>query len=346
MRCIFDLGHPAHFHLFRHVIRKLKARGDDVVIVAREKDCLTALLDAKGWEYQSVAAKGSSLRAKFVQNYKTYRVIKKLAKLAKTDFIIGTSLAAGPAARRSKSISLVFNEDDADVVPMFAKVAYPFAHYIVTPESLTREDHGKKHIRYKGYHELAYLHPNNFRPDASVLKELGVSEGERYSLIRLVSLTAHHDIGQKGVGTEQAKELIRTLKKYGRVFISAERVIDRTLEPYLLPTRAERIFDVMAFADLVVGDSQTMAAEAAVMGTPSIRCNSFVGRLSYLEELEHKWGLTCGIRPDDSGRLAAKVVEWLSIDNVKGVWQEKRRKMLAECVDLTDWILKLLDGKE
>jgi predicted glycosyltransferase len=34
--------------------------------------------------------------------------------------------------------------------------------------------------------------------------------------------------------------------------------------------------------DLYIGDSQTMAAEAAVLGIPSIRFNSFVGKLVYL----------------------------------------------------------------
>ncbi len=35
-----------------------------------------------------------------------------------------------------------------------------------------------------------------------------------------------------------------------------------------------------------------MIAEAAVLGTPSIRFNDFVGKLGYLEDLEHKYGLT------------------------------------------------------
>ena len=116
-------------------------------------------------------------------------------------------------------------------------------------------------------------------------------------MLRLVSLTAHHDTGERGLSSEQAKTIVRRLAEDGRVFISAEKALEADLEGYRLPTRAEQIFDVMAFADMVIGDSQTVIAEAAVLGTPAIRCNTFVGRLTYLEELEHKYGLTAGILP-------------------------------------------------
>ena len=35
----------------------------------------------------------------------------------------------------------------------------------------------------------------------------------------------------------------------------------------------------VAFASLYIGDSQTMAAEAGVLGVPFVRFNDFVGRL-------------------------------------------------------------------
>ncbi len=45
MRVIFDLGHPAHFHLFKHAITVLRDSGHDVEIIARQKDCLVDLLE-------------------------------------------------------------------------------------------------------------------------------------------------------------------------------------------------------------------------------------------------------------------------------------------------------------
>ncbi len=54
------------------------------------------------------------------------------------------------------------------------------------------------------------------------------------------------------------------------------------------------IYHALYYADLYIGDSQTIAAEKAVLGTPALRFNDFVGKIGYLEELEHKYGLTFG----------------------------------------------------
>lgn len=63
------------------------------------------------------------------------------------------------------------------------------------------------------------------------------------------------------------------------------------------------IHHAMAFAKMYIGDSQTMAAEAAVLGTPSIRFNDFVGEIGYLEELENTYQLTFGIMTSDRENL-------------------------------------------
>jgi len=344
MRVLFDLLHPAHYHLFKHVISGLVDGGHEVEIIARQKDCLAELLARSGFEYRLIPRRGGG--GLFVLGVETIRATLKAIRLSlgkRFDLMVGTSISVGPAARVTGSKSIIFEEDDAKAVPVYARLGYPFAHYVVTPKCLEFEGHGKKHITYPGYHELAYLHPNRFTPEKGILKELGVEKEERYFLVRLVALRAHHDIGEKGIGTEQAKMIIEKLSGYGRVFISAESTVDPGLEKYLLRTPVDKIFDVLAFADIVIGDSQTMTAEAAVLGTPALRCNTFVGRLAYLEELEHKYGLTRGFLPKDFEGLMAELDGWLGQDDLKEQWEQKRQKMLDECVDLTDWILVLFD---
>ena len=51
----------------------------------------------------------------------------------------------------------------------------------------------------------------------------------------------------------------------------------------------------MVFASLYIGDSQTMSAEAGVLGVPFVRFNDFVGRIGYLRELEDTYELGYGI---------------------------------------------------
>ena len=91
----------------------------------------------------------------------------------------------------------------------------------------------------------------------------------------------------------------------------------------------------MAFAKMYIGDSQTMAAEAAVLGTPSIRFNDFVGEISYLEELEHKYQLTFGIRSHDKEKLFEKTKELIEQNNLRDTFKSRKETMLKEKTDLS-----------
>ncbi|MBK7488915.1 MAG: hypothetical protein IPI74_03700 [Bacteroidales bacterium] len=55
-----------------------------------------------------------------------------------------------------------------------------------------------------------------------------------------------------------------------------------------------------------------MTSEAAVLGVPAIRCNTFAGRISYLEEEEKVYGLTYAFHPMEFDRMMAKIKELLS----------------------------------
>ena len=94
----------------------------------------------------------------------------------------------------------------------------------------------------------------------------------------------------------------------------------------------------MYYATMLVGDSQTMTSEAAVLGTPAIRCNTFVGRIHYLEEEERKYGLTYGFRPDEAEKMFEKINELLAMPNLKEVWQTRRQKLLSEKIDYTQFL--------
>jgi hypothetical protein len=343
LTALFDLGHPAHFHLFKHSIAAMKKAGHRVHIIGRQKDCLPGLLDRTGWDYHLVRRPRKGLTLLAAEQFHVLGRILAMAAREPVDLMLGTSVVIGLASRLTGAASLVFCEDDQAVVPLFSQLAYAPAHMVITPRALEKEDHGRKHLTYPGYQELAYLHPNLYEPDPTVLDQLGVGAGEPYFIVRLVALRAHHDIGEQGLSHEQAREVVRRLLPHGRVFLSIEGDMPEDLRPYLLPTPVDRIFDVMSYAQMIVGDSQTMTIEAAVLGTPALRCNTFVGRLSVLEELEHRYGLTVGIRPQEFPRLLGQIDAWLSAENLKAVWRRRRDRLLAESVNLTDWTLDLVD---
>lgn len=338
MRLLFDLLHPAHVHLFRRLIARVGDDGGEALVLSRHKDVTLGLLDGYGIAHRPISRFTPGLVGGGREFLLRTARVWAAARRFRPDALLGTSLSIGLVGRLIGRPSLVWNEDDREVVPLFAKVAYPLASHVVTPQCLAGEDYGARHLTYPGYHELAYLHPSHFVPDPAVPRALGLEPDEPYFLLRLVALKAHHDTSAQGLDPAALRELVELLAAHGRVLITSEAELQPEFQPYRFPLSPDKIHDVLAFADLYVGDSQTMTAEAAVLGVPSLRCNTFVGAISYLEELEHVHGLTRGFQPDAFGDLLAVVREWLPrLAEVGGEHAARRARMLERSVDVADW---------
>ena len=347
MKLLFDFGHPAHVHLFRNLIKRVSDEGGHVLAATRDKDVTVNLCRAYNipQDVLSHAFTGRFVAGLWEFLRRTLRLLKVALKF-KPDALLGTSLSIGIVGRVIGRPSFVFSEDDADVVPLFAKIAYPTCSYVVTPECLRDENYGNKHLYYPGYHELAYLHPEHFTPDPTVPRSIGLEPDKPYFFLRFVSLRAHHDFKAMGMPAEKARKLVDMLADHGRVLISAEGELRREFKPYQFSLPPEKMHDILAFASMYIGDSQTITAEAAVLGVPSLRCNTFVGRLTYLEELENDYGLTRGFLPEEADKLLATAQKWLvNLEEIRQDMQQRRKKMLEETTNLADWQWRMLCKK-
>lgn len=337
------MGHPAHYHNLKNCIRILDQRGDKVLVVARGKDVLFDLIDTEDWDVVKWPARGAGGKLNLALN-----ILQREAKLMhlvwkfKPHLMAGTDLGITHVGKLLGIPSIVVNEDDSHAIPLLAKLAFPYATAILAPNCCDQAPANHKKVGYEGYHELAYLHPNYFSPDRSVLPA-AIRDAGRYFILRFASLHAHHDDGRSGITDELAKKLIDVVAPFGKVFITSERELSDDLEPYRIPVQPSVIHHCMAFADLYIGDSQTMAAESAVLGIPSIRFNDFVGELSYLEELEHKYGLTRGIKTSQSDLFLATSKEWAENAELKTLFAERRNKMLSSTIDVTARWMEVFD---
>ena len=147
-----------------------------------------------------------------------------------------------------------------------------------------------------------------------------------------------------GLSPSALYKLIGILKPYGNVFITSESKIPNNLEEYKLNINIKDIHHLLAFASLFIADSQSMIVEAAMLGTPSIRFNSYVGKISVLEELENVYGLTIGIHNSRSDLLFTKVKEILKMKNLIEIFLEKREKMLSDKINVNSFMTWFIDN--
>jgi predicted glycosyltransferase len=347
MKILFYLGHPAHYHLFKIAIILLGEKGHQVTILLKTKDVLQRLLEDEHVPFVNINAGGRGdskiqialgLLKRDVQM--TWQCFKN-----RPDVMVGTSVEISHVGMLLHIPSIVVNEDDFDAVPLFSKLGYPLASIILAPQSCPTGPWEYKTFHYPGYHELAYLSPAHFKPVKDLLRPY-FNPDQPYMILRFAKLTAHHDQGKTGLTTGLARKIIDLVSSRFQVWITSEKELDNEFQAHRLPLPPSLIHHALYFAHFYVGDSQTMAAEAAVLGTPSVRFNDFVGKLGYLEELESKYGLTTGIKTSEPEKLIDTVNYLISSSDTKLQWKNRRDYLLDQTVDLSKLMVWLIENQE
>ena len=340
MNILIQLGHPAHFHLYKNTIRQLKKDGHRVFVLIKTKDILEQLL--------------KDARIPYVNIYKTVRkdskldIVKAMAtRICKMtaftirhhiDLLVGSSTEVAQVAWLLRRRSIIMGEDDAAIIPEFVALARPVMDGYLVPQACNMGKIDGKVIKYNGYQKLAYLHPHYFKADRNVAAKY-VDMSKPYFILRFVNLKAYHDLhaSATGITTEIAARLIDMLSEHGNVYITSERTLESQFEAYRLQISPLDMHHVMAFASIFIGDSQSMAVESAIMGVPNIRFNDFAGRIGILEELEKKYNLTVGIPASEPLKLYAAVNDMLTNESLVSDYQLRRERMLSEKIDVTSF---------
>lgn len=345
MKILVYLGHPAHFHLYKNSIKNWMDLGHSVEVLIKKKDILENLLAEYGMPFNNILEEGrkDSKYGIFLGMLKRAIRLFVFCVRHKPQILTGTSVENSYVGALLNIPVVNVNEDDAVVVPLYAKLSYPTASVILNPIVCNSGKWDKKSLKYNSYQELAYLHPNHFTPEKSIVEKY-FSADKPYFIFRFAKLNAHHDSGIQGINTEIAQNLIEMLKPHGDIYITAERELEPQFEQYRIKINPLDMHHVMAFADLYIGDSQTMAAEAGVLGVPFVRFNDFVGRIGYLRELEDDYQLGFGVKPSEVNRLYQVVEELLQMPNRKAVFQERRQKMLSEKIDFAKFLTWFLEN--
>ncbi len=340
MNIIFELNHPKHYYQFKYIMHNLQANGHKCLVLARDKDVLLNVLDEEGVPYKIFGLHHKSMMKKVVGTISIINQYRKIASKFKADVIVSKASFYGCfVAKLLGAKSIIF--PDSEVVKVTNKYVVPMCTKVVTPDNFTL-NYGEKHMKVKGLFENSYLAPNVFSPKNEIIESCDLKKP--YAVFRFVGWYANHDVGNAGLSLEDKVKLVKSVEKYMSVYISSEKELPAELSKYKLNTPSSEIHTVLKNADLYLGDSQTMATEAAILGTPAIRTNSFVGHndMSNFILLENKYKLLVNVPINDYNLLFNTVTEFAQ-NSRKEEWTGRLSAYYEEVGDMNKDITKIIE---
>jgi len=281
-----DITHPAGVNFFKNAVQRLKREENaDVSFIVQPRGKLIPILEKEcpgvpfvvfGKHRRTLSGKGFGL---------LNRCWQLLFYLRKRDFDVLTNLDDLGLSYVSRLLRkpLVTFEDDIDNL-------FGFRRYRHLPTRVVLPDHlpvkGKNIYKYRGFKELAYLHPNYFKPQKESLKRFGL-ENSDFVFIREVSSGSTN---YKHLVMGQLSKICPYLKALGFEIVLSleEKSLREQFEKdcIILEEPVEDIFSLLHFATLTIASGDTMARESCLLGTPAIHTG---GReMAINKELERK----------------------------------------------------------
>lgn len=340
MNVVFALGHPAHYHLFKNIARILEGNGHNVRYVITPKDILEKLLIAENVSYSVLAPreKNNSLIGKFFKIFNSTTELVRIARKNNTDILVGCLSQIAYAGKILRIPSIFVGEDDFSYTWLQGLITYPFVSAILAPDITNVSLFSYKKVPYSAYQKLTYLHPNYFAAE-----EKKTDKSKKQILIRLVNLSAYHDLSAKGLNNKILSDFIAKYSSRADIYISAERELPESFEKYRVKVDVNKIHEFLLNSDVFIGDSQSMAVEAALLGVPNIKINNFAGKISILNELEFKYGLTNSLKSENAFKVFDLTDKLLNESVYKNI-KINREKMLSDKIDPTAFLVWFIEN--
>ena len=333
MRYLFDLGHPAHVHYFKYIIKSLKSEGHEVYVTARDKDVTLDLLESERISYINRGKGANSTVGKLVYLVWGSLLLAVIGKRRRIDVYIGFGspyAAFASYINFRKSVIL----DDTENAVLGQSFYKRFASVMLSPDSFAK-NFGDRHKKFTSFMELFYLHPDVFTFD------FDLREREKTALLRFVGWNAAHDVGHTGISLDAKKRLVDSLESNGfQVYISSENTLPDSLEQYALNIEPSEMHQFLSNSSILLGESATMASEAAMLGVPAFYFDN-EGR-GYTNMLEERYGLVFNFEESDDAvdNALLKLNEVVRCD-IK-YWLNQREALLADSINPNGFLLEEL----
>jgi uncharacterized protein len=271
-----DIDNSPHVPFFLPIIEKLREQDVELVLTARNMYQVRELLDF------------FQLRCKMVGgHYGKNKVLKVMGTFLRTAELVPTALKMRPDLAISHGSRAQMLASKIVGIPSMMLHDYEFStktgflepDWVLMPEVIPGElmsKNGSQVLKYPGIKEDVYV--PGFRPDASILTQLGIAKDHLLVTVRPPATEAHyHNPESEVLFAETLRRLgsienlrIVTLPRNGR---QGQQLLSEWSEliasgRMIIPSKPVDGVNLVWFSDLVVSGGGTMNREAAALGVP------------------------------------------------------------------------------
>jgi len=336
MKVVIFIDHYPHVNFFKNAIQDIAGRGIEVIIIVQPRGNLTSIVEYElGLPYMSFGHYQQTLIKKALNLLGNE--INIFNYLLNNNWDVATGVSSTELTHSAfilRKPSVMFG-DDTEYRLAYYLIKY-FASNIVLPNCVPAK--GRNILKYKGFKELAYLHPKYFTPKEDVLREYRL-KANNYVFIREVSKSS---VNYKGLKEGSLAYLCPEIKKMGLdIVLSLEnKRLKNIFDKYctVLKEPVSDIHSLMHYAAFTVASGDSMARESCLLGTPAIYTG---GRdMSINAELEKRG---CFFRCESDNKQILNKISTILDSNLK----ERTKQVICEAIkyeweDTTEVIVNCL----
>lgn len=337
MRVLFEIVHPADALFFKRPIEALRTRGDEILVLSRHKDIACELLDAFGIPHRPVSTAATGVVNLAAELVRRDVAVWRAARAFRPDVMVGFGGVAISHAGRAAGIPAI-SFYDSENATLQTRLTWPFITHLYVPDAYGGATPPGRTTRLPGVKELSFLHPSAFRADLDTARAAGLDPDRENFFVRVVAWRANHDVGKAGWPADLLRAVVARLSRDGTVHVSSETPLPDDLRVHAYRGPKNAVHHLLAHCRALVGESATMASEAAVLGTPAI----YAGRdfPGYTRALETA-GLIRTLDGAGAGTLLPAIDRLLAVPKPETL--AARDRYVAACPDWGRAVVDALD---
>lgn len=330
MNILFDLLHPADVNLFKNSIYSLYHDGYSIYLTYRQRGVLDLIARSEFPEFEitKLGAHRKSLFGKIYSMLQRELIAFRFLRSNKIKLVVCQGLACGVACKLL-GVKILHYDDDSEYRLSFLLGKW-FSDIDVTPYFMPVS--GKNILKYKGYKELAYLHPNYFAPNEDILSVYGLKPNN-YVFIREIANVSVNYHNYKRL----LPEIVNYLNKINiKILLSIEnktQVNDYSENCMILKEPVADLYSLIYYSRFVVSSGDTMAREACLLGNPCIYTG---GRMMLANKMFSDIGVM--VKADDISE-ACKTIDMMMDVSFKQITKDKMAGLIANEFEDTNIVI-------